>query len=737
MGVKARFKKVLYFIFLSRYSNIFLLFLILNFIITFFARPYTLYIFSEKIALHHPLSALAMLIIFLGIRRCLSMQQEKISLSQWIKSSITERWVEIILLFAIITGFVLRISGIGFELEHFVGIDEPAIVEKARAMMERGDFDPLDYGYPGLYFYVQLVVYIFYYIFSLGSGFATSLGNLPLRGFYYWGRFATVLFSTANILLTYKLGKKLYNQKVGLIGALFLTFSFTEIRISQFVRNDVPLEFFCLLAFISFFYLMESPNRRSYILAGLLVGIATGTKYNGILLILPFIIVHLINRKNIKLLSDHIIWGFLFIVIGFFIVSPYSFLRFHDFLQGIKEQAVYYNTTNHFAATSNPALKMSSILFNNGLGALVFILSLAGVSLLFLRFQSRLLVFFSFPLFYFYFFTRYPMVYERNLLPILPFFALSAALFLYISINFFSQKFSFITKKHNSILLCLVIVSLIFPVRAAVVNAYLKNVPSTTDMAKTWINKNLEESSKIIMDRFSPRIDANRFIVTRVDRITPQYYRNKTFLVGYDYIISSEYSITYHFYRYLQLINAFKAQPGKRLGSDIIVYKIPESYRKNLLLSIDLFKAKKGKRALINIGGDDDLFVDKGWNQKESDERMNWRWSEGDFSTILFPVTNLQDMQLVVSLRPYILGQTREQELSLFLNDNFIVKEKISLSRDYRLLSFPIKVKYLQQGINYLRFQYSHTIDLAKFTKGKDKRKVALAYDFIRIKYLE
>ena len=329
MGVKARFKKVLYYIFLSRYSNIFLLFLIINFIVTIFARPYTLYIFSEKIALHHPLSALAILIIFFGVRRCLNIQQEKLSLSQWAKSYITERWVGIILLLTIITGFVLRISGIGFELEHFVGIDEPAIVEKARAMMERGDFDPLDYSYPGLYFYAQLIVYIFYYIFSLGSGIATSLGNLPLNGFYYWGRFATVLFSTASILLTYKLGKKLYNQKVGLIGALFLTFSFTEIKVSQFVRNDVPLEFFCLLAFISFFYLLESPNKKSYILAGLLVGIATGTKYNGILLILSFIVAHLINRKNIKLLSDHILLGFLFIIIGFFIVSPYSFLNFN------------------------------------------------------------------------------------------------------------------------------------------------------------------------------------------------------------------------------------------------------------------------------------------------------------------------------------------------------------------------------------------------------------------------
>ncbi len=482
---------------------------------------------------------------------------------------------------------------------------------------------------------------------------------------------------------------------------------------------------------------MEYPNRKSYILAGLLVGIATGTKYNGIMLILPFIIVHLINRKNIKLLSDHIFLGFLFIVIGFFIVSPYSFLKFHDFLQGIKEQAVYYNTTNHFAATSNPALKMSSILFHNGLGALIFILSLAGISLLFLRFQSRLLVFFSFPLFYFYFFSRYPMVYERNLLPMLPFFALSAALFLYISTDFLSHKFTSIARRHNIVLFCLIIASLILPARAAIVNAYLKNVPTTTDVAKTWINKNLEKNSKIIKDRFSPRINANRFMVTKVDRITPQYYRNKTFLIGYDYIICSEYSKKYHFYRYLQLIHKVKAQPGKRLGSDIIVYKIPESYRKSLLLSIDLFKAKKSKRALINIGGDDDLFIDQGWNQKESDNRMNWRWSEGNFSTILFPVTNLQDMQIEVSLRPYILGQTKEQELSVFLNDNFIVKEKIGLSRDFRLHSFPINSKYLQQGINCLRFQYSHTIDLTKITKGKDKRKVALAYDFIRIKYLE
>jgi hypothetical protein len=402
-------------------------------------------------------------------------------------------------------------------------------------------------------------------------------------------------------------------------------------------------------------------------------------------------------------------------------------------LLGIREQAVYYNSTAHFAATSNPALRISTILFNHGLGAAVFILSLGGISLLFLRFQSRLLVFFSFPLSYFYFFSRYPIIYERNLLSILPFFALSAALFLYIAIDFLSQKFPLIARRHNNILLCLIIVSLVFPVRAAIIDAYLKNRPATTDIAEAWINKNLEKNSRIIKDRFSPAVDSNRYIVTKVDRITPQYYRNETFLIGYDYIIYSEYSNRFPFYRYFQLINEFKAQPGKRLGSDIVVYKIPESYRESLLLSINLFKSKKGKIAIINIGGDDDLFIDQGWNEKESGDEMNWRWSEGNFSTILFPVTNLQDMQIDISLRPYILDQTKEQELSLFLNDNFISKEKISLSRDYRILSFPIEEKYLHKGINCLKFQYSHTIDLAKITTGRDKRRVALAFNYIRI----
>ena len=284
----------------------------------------------------------------------------------------------------------------------------------------------------------------------------------------------------------------------------------------------------------------------------------------------------------------------------------------------------------------------------------------------------------------------------------------------------------------------MIILSLYLPAKTAIIDAYLKTKPTTADLAEDWINKNLPEGSKILKDRFSPRVDKTHFRVKQDLRITPKRFKNKVFLVGYDYVVRSEYSnVEYPFYKDFLMLRKFKAEPGKRPGFDLIIYQIPPDYKERLLFNIDLFKEGKVKKALIDIGGQDELFIDKGWNEKESDNIMNWRWSEGNFSTILFPLNNPQNMEIEVALRPYISADRKEQEINILINDNFLAKEKIPRLREFRLLSFPINRGVLKKGVNCLRFQYSNVTDLTNISEGKDRRKVALAFDYVRLRLVD
>ena len=115
----------------------------------------------------------------------------------------------------------------------------------------------------------------------------TAAGYIPL------------LFGVLMIPLTYWLGSLLFNYKVGLLSAFFVSIDPVSIICSQKVWMDSPLSFFVLLTIVLFIWGIKSKNNNLFILSGFVCGLAAATKYPGILAMVSIPLYAYIYRRNL------------------------------------------------------------------------------------------------------------------------------------------------------------------------------------------------------------------------------------------------------------------------------------------------------------------------------------------------------------------------------------------------------------------------------------------------------
>jgi len=158
-------------------------------------------------------------------------------------------------------------------------------------------------GYPPLYMYVLLVQYgVYYGVGALAGQFAGTLDfarrviadPTPL---YLMGRMTSVLLGVATVALMYAVGRRLYNSRVGLLAAAFLTFDTVHVYASQVVKNDVLMVFLLVAALWFACGIMQMGRTRDYAFAGLSVGLATAAKYNALAGALLILSAHLLYSR--------------------------------------------------------------------------------------------------------------------------------------------------------------------------------------------------------------------------------------------------------------------------------------------------------------------------------------------------------------------------------------------------------------------------------------------------------
>jgi hypothetical protein len=257
----------------------------------------------------------------------------------------------LILIFVIALAF--RVVGISHGFPFIFHPDEPTIVRSALSV--RFFSNPGHFDWPHLYIYANYFGYMGFALIrdiihssSLDTFFRA---NLPIIFndsliFYLLTRVFTAFLGALTVFPVYLIGKKLFSERAGLLGALTLALLPFHIRQSHYTMPDIPMIFLFTISLYFATKVFLYGKLQDYLLAGLFSGFAASTKYNGALVILSILFAHFLHNKiSFKNFGYLVLAGF-FSVCGFIIGTPFSVLDYKTFIRTDSPVGALWQFTN-------------------------------------------------------------------------------------------------------------------------------------------------------------------------------------------------------------------------------------------------------------------------------------------------------------------------------------------------------------------------------------------------------
>ena len=361
----------------------------------------------------------------------------------------------------------LRAWGIGWGMPYAFHPDEDNYLPGAMGMLLKGDLNPHYFANPPLLTYAVLAE-LFAYLkvgqllgllqTPMDVGLQLLVAPTPL---YAMARMTSALAGTATVLVTYWIARRLFGGRVGLLSALLLAVAFLPVRDSHYAVNDVPATFLLMASFalaVSVYRLGDvgkglvpfrtvAPDRPAagdeplpyvtgrpwvpYLLSGLLLGLATATKYNVGLGAAAIAAAHLLRYRSWAGLLDArshlpLLAAAGAALGGFLLGNPYALLDYPAFIKGFTGQYGWagdpYSTTD-----LSMALVIGRALWV-GAGPVVLVAAVLGLAVALARISRPALLLAAFPAAYLAFFLlKSELFYARFALPLIPFVAILAA----------------------------------------------------------------------------------------------------------------------------------------------------------------------------------------------------------------------------------------------------------------------------------------------------------------------
>ncbi|MDH4208026.1 MAG: DUF2298 domain-containing protein, partial [Anaerolineae bacterium] len=157
------------------------------------------------------------------------------------------------------------------------------------------------------------------------------------------GRVLSALIDTGVIYLTYLLGKRVYDRRVGLLAAVFVAFTVFHIQLAHFYAVDTLLTFFVLLFFVFALDFAREGGLGNALLLGGSWGLALATKFSAAPLFLAIAGAYILHYRRrggpgLGRLSRLFVLTLAAAAVVFFLAEPYALLDFEAFSAGIAEQ---------------------------------------------------------------------------------------------------------------------------------------------------------------------------------------------------------------------------------------------------------------------------------------------------------------------------------------------------------------------------------------------------------------
>ena len=350
------------------------------------------------------------------------------------------RWLWVTLAVAL----ALRVLGLRYGLPAVYNPDEVAIMSRALAFA-KGDLNPHNFLYPTLYFYVLFAWEGLTALAAVAVRAVDSFGAFQREFFvdptrvYVAGRLLTALLGTATVVATFALARRLAGPAAGLAAAVAIAVSPLHVRDSHYVKHDVPVTLLIVLACLSYERLwrtfpaetgvFEEVRGREVIWAGMITGLAFSTHYYAIFLAIPLAWSAARRAAGPAEAMRRVALAAAASAAVFFLCSPFILVEPVTALRDIQanRQIVVDRAVGSLGYGATLA-RYAAMLVRDTLGWPFVLCAALGAGAAFRDDPKRTLWLLSFPVPFFFFIAgTYPA--SRYLIPLVPFLAVFAGIF--------------------------------------------------------------------------------------------------------------------------------------------------------------------------------------------------------------------------------------------------------------------------------------------------------------------
>lgn len=490
-----------------------------------------------------------------------------------------KHFVTTLLFLVFLLGFLLRIIGTfpGYPPNH---PDEPIIAISLDMIMNL-QLDPFQIGgyrfqYPAFLPYLYAFIYLTFFIpitvflGLLSNPFALLqnldrpfifmqtliIGDKGLHGLF-WARYITAFLGFLTVPLIFLVGKKLFNQYVGLIAALFLAVNYRHVMSSHLSLPDAPNSFFALLVLFICLKMFESPTRKNYFLAATSVGISLATKLY-LFSMLPFITSHLLvsfKKKTYRAITASLFRPSFFlslaiIVFVFFVFNP--FLPFH-FAKAFEQHSI--NNLRYGMGSYSFVWQPVWYLWEIGFGRVFSILFILGLVMAVVQRKYRIsalyLLLFIAPPAWVLLYYSHGGVYTRNFTSVIPFAVLFSSLAFVTCIRFVWVRLDLIRKLLPLALFIGGVLVSIPQLSHTTIMSYGMAKPWNRNCIENWMNIHLKKGDKVTRSSLVPLVKDNEiayFPYSNTYAHRTPFSLVELQIAGIDYLIVDYGSVAGNFY---------------------------------------------------------------------------------------------------------------------------------------------------------------------------------------------
>lgn len=230
----------------------------------------------------------------------------------------------------------LRLWGIFHDLPFSYYGDELHFMKRSMAL-GTGDLNPHWFHKPAFLMYLLAFAYGIFFAVGLLFGRFESVESFGAEflahpaDFLLLGRLVVFAFGVATVWVVYRIAWKVFaNRWAGVAAGFVAAVLPPMVASSQVIKSDVPAGFFIAASVLAYLGARESGRWKTLAFAAFLAGVSMGTHYYAIVLVPAYVLM-----EGLRGFAPDVRWravlgrGALVValfVVGFFVTSPYNFL---------------------------------------------------------------------------------------------------------------------------------------------------------------------------------------------------------------------------------------------------------------------------------------------------------------------------------------------------------------------------------------------------------------------------